>query len=92
MNIAKLDEVLKEDYQCRRQMMVKRFQVTLESFAWGEKQKVCIQNYCHCILLAIFFNMRTIYSSRISASRTEEAFRAKDLSPVHAGVLIDLDD
>lgn len=50
MNIAKLDEVLKEDYQCRRQMMVKRFQVTLESFAWGEKQKVCIQNYCNCIL------------------------------------------
>lgn len=42
MNIAKLDKVLKEDYQCRRQMMVKRFQVTLKSFAWGEKQKVCI--------------------------------------------------
>lgn len=39
---AKLDqinEVLSSDYKCRRQMMVKRFQVTLESFAWGDKDK-----------------------------------------------------
>lgn len=42
MKIGKLDEVLTADYQCRRLMMIKRFQVTLESFAWGEKQKVCV--------------------------------------------------
>lgn len=42
MKLANLDEVLTEDYHCRRQMMIKRFQVTLESFAWGEKQKVCV--------------------------------------------------
>lgn len=39
MQIEKINQVLSEDYQCRRQMMIKRFQVTLESFAWGEKQK-----------------------------------------------------
>ncbi|XP_037333891.2 protein FAM98B isoform X1 [Pungitius pungitius] len=37
--VKKINKVLSEDYDCRRQMMIKRFQVTLESFAWGEKQK-----------------------------------------------------
>ncbi|XP_040060264.2 protein FAM98C isoform X2 [Gasterosteus aculeatus] len=37
--VKKINKVLLEDYDCRRQMMIKRFQVTLESFAWGEKQK-----------------------------------------------------
>ncbi|XP_028320570.1 protein FAM98B isoform X2 [Gouania willdenowi] len=37
--VTKVNLVLTEDYQCRRQMMIKRFQVTLESFAWGEKEK-----------------------------------------------------
>ncbi|KAF7657270.1 hypothetical protein LDENG_00029580 [Lucifuga dentata] len=35
----KINQALSKDYQCRRQMMIKRFQVTLESFAWGEKEK-----------------------------------------------------
>ncbi|TMS07026.1 Protein FAM98A [Larimichthys crocea] len=39
MGIKKINKILSEDYHCRRQMMIKRFQVTLESFAWGEKQK-----------------------------------------------------
>ncbi|XP_034557811.1 protein FAM98B [Notolabrus celidotus] len=37
--VHKINEVLSEDYKCRRQMIIKRFQVTLESFAWGENQK-----------------------------------------------------
>ncbi|XP_037646427.1 protein FAM98B-like [Sebastes umbrosus] len=40
--VKKINQVLSEDYQCRRQMMIKRFPVTLESFAWGEKQKVVL--------------------------------------------------
>lgn len=44
MQVKKINEVLSEDYERRRQMMIKRFQVTLESFAWGEKQKVGILN------------------------------------------------
>ncbi|KAM6987233.1 protein FAM98B isoform 2-T2 [Tautogolabrus adspersus] len=39
IQIKRINEVLSEDYWCRRQMMTKRFQVTLESFAWGERQK-----------------------------------------------------
>lgn len=37
--VKNINDMLSEDYQRRRQMMIKRFQVTLESFAWGEKQK-----------------------------------------------------
>ncbi|XP_037124613.1 protein FAM98B [Syngnathus acus] len=37
--LAKLNRVLSDDYGRRQQMMIKRFQVSLESFAWGEKQK-----------------------------------------------------
>lgn len=48
MQLNKISEVLSEDYHCRRQMMLKRFQVTLESFAWGDKQKVCASVSC-CI-------------------------------------------
>lgn len=43
MELQKINQTLSVDYQCRRQMMIKRFQVTLESFAWGEKQKVLWQ-------------------------------------------------
>ncbi|XP_070762363.1 protein FAM98B isoform X3 [Enoplosus armatus] len=47
MQVKKINHVLSKDYQCRRQMMIKRFQVTLESFAWGEKQKLW-SNYISC--------------------------------------------
>lgn len=40
MQLNKINEFLSKDYRCRRQMMLKRFQVTLESFAWADKQKV----------------------------------------------------
>lgn len=39
VKLEKINDVLLSDYKCRRQMMVKRFQVTLESFAWGDKAK-----------------------------------------------------
>uniref|UniRef100_A0AAZ1Y193 Uncharacterized protein n=1 Tax=Oreochromis aureus TaxID=47969 RepID=A0AAZ1Y193_OREAU len=44
LQVKKMNEILSEDYRRRRQMMVMRFQVTLESFAWGEKQKVGMLN------------------------------------------------
>lgn len=45
MGVKKINKILSEDYHCRRQMMIKRFQVTLESFAWGEKQKVSMMDH-----------------------------------------------
>ncbi|XP_072550134.1 protein FAM98B [Salminus brasiliensis] len=37
--VHELNEALRKDYDCRRQMMIKRFYVTLQSFAWGERGK-----------------------------------------------------
>lgn len=34
-----INDILSSDYKCRKQMMIKRFQVTLDSFAWGDKEK-----------------------------------------------------
>ncbi|KAF6736013.1 Protein FAM98C [Oryzias melastigma] len=39
IQVNQMNQTMLTDYQCRRQMMIKRFQVTLESFAWGDKQK-----------------------------------------------------
>ncbi|XP_054650433.1 protein FAM98B [Dunckerocampus dactyliophorus] len=39
MQVEKISKVMSDDYGCRQQMMIKRFQVSLESFAWGDKQK-----------------------------------------------------
>ncbi|KAJ8275675.1 hypothetical protein COCON_G00074270 [Conger conger] len=35
--LHQINQALSQDYECRRNMMTKRFQVTLESFTWGEK-------------------------------------------------------
>lgn len=35
--INDINRALCKDYECRRQMMIKRFYVTLQSFAWGER-------------------------------------------------------
>lgn len=37
--LGQLNDALAKDYRCRRQMMIKRFEVTLQSFTWGEKGK-----------------------------------------------------
>ncbi|XP_051976935.1 protein FAM98A-like [Xyrauchen texanus] len=35
--INEIDKALRKDYECRRQMVIKRFYVTLQSFGWGER-------------------------------------------------------
>ncbi|CAL8351107.1 unnamed protein product [Lota lota] len=37
--VEKINQLLLREYACRQQMMVKRFEVTLQSFAWGDKGK-----------------------------------------------------
>ncbi|XP_053340715.1 protein FAM98C [Clarias gariepinus] len=37
--LNQINRSLCKDYDCRRQMMIKRFHVTLQSFAWGERGK-----------------------------------------------------
>lgn len=37
--LHEINKALCKDYDCRRQMMIKRFHVTLQSFSWGERGK-----------------------------------------------------
>nr|XP_015196191.1 PREDICTED: protein FAM98C [Lepisosteus oculatus] len=40
---ARMEEIhqaLRQEYECRRHMMIKRFQVTVGSFHWGERGQV----------------------------------------------------
>lgn len=38
--LNQISQALFKDYECRRQMMINRLHVTLQSFAWGERGKV----------------------------------------------------
>lgn len=42
-------------------MMIKRFQVTLESFAWGEKHKVAMSNNLICHAKVGYFVFRFFF-------------------------------
>ncbi|KAM6933665.1 protein FAM98B [Xenentodon cancila] len=81
MQLKKISEVLSEDYQCRRQMMIKRFQVTLESFAWGEKQKERSSALASVPPLASLTGSSQVSPSLLLAARDDQSF----IDPIKAG-------
>ena len=36
-----INQALIQEYECRREMLLKRFDVTIQSFRWSERAKVC---------------------------------------------------
>ncbi|XP_037533717.1 protein FAM98B [Nematolebias whitei] len=81
VEVKKLNRIMLEDYGCRRQMMIKRFQVTLESFAWGEKQKerrAALASVPPLVSLAGGFQ---ISLSHLLAAREDQSF----IEPIKAG-------
>ncbi|XP_028274607.1 protein FAM98B isoform X1 [Parambassis ranga] len=81
MQIKKINQVLSEDYQCRRQMMIKRFQVTLQSFAWGEKQKERSAVLASVPSLSSFLGSSRVSPSLLLAAREDQSF----IDPIKAG-------
>ncbi|XP_041851821.1 protein FAM98B [Melanotaenia boesemani] len=79
--VKKINQVLSKDYQCRRQMMIKRFQVTLESFAWGEKQKERSAALASVPPLASLTGSSQVSLSLVLAVREDQSF----LDPIKAG-------
>ncbi|XP_041664871.1 protein FAM98B [Cheilinus undulatus] len=71
--VKKINDVLSEDYQCRRQMMIKRFQVTLESFAWGEKQKQRSEALASVPPLSSLAGSSRVSLSHLIASREDQS-------------------
>ncbi|XP_029963766.1 protein FAM98B-like [Salarias fasciatus] len=79
--VKKMNEMLSEDYRCRRQMMIKRFQVTLESFAWGEKQTERRAALDSVPPLASLAGSSQVSLSHLLAARKDQSF----IDPVKAG-------
>ncbi|CAN9511350.1 unnamed protein product [Ophioblennius macclurei] len=80
--VKKMNGMLSEDYQCRRQMMIKRFQVTLESFAWGEKQTERRAALASVPPLASLAGSSKVSPSLLLAARKDQSF----IDPIKAGV------
>ncbi|XP_008274556.1 protein FAM98B [Stegastes partitus] len=87
IQVKKLNQVLLEDYQCRRQMMIKRFQVTLASFAWGEKQKERSAALASVPPLASLAGSSQVSPSLLLATREDQSFtdliKAETNTPVY---------
>ncbi|XP_059186432.1 protein FAM98A [Centropristis striata] len=87
VEVKKINQLLSEDYQCRRQMMVKRFQVTLESFAWGEKQKERTEALASVPHLSSLTGSSRVSPSLLIAARQDqslnESIKAGKSTPVY---------
>ncbi|XP_054884513.1 protein FAM98B [Poeciliopsis prolifica] len=81
MQLQKINQTLTVDYQCRRQMMIKRFQVTLESFAWGEKQKERRAALDSVPSLVSLTGSSQVSPSLLLATREDQSF----IEPIKAG-------
>nr|XP_020455825.1 protein FAM98B-like [Monopterus albus] len=74
LEVKKINDHLSKDYQCRRQMMITRFQVTLESFAWGEKQKERSEALASVPPLAPLAEPSRVSLSHLLTAREDQSF------------------
>lgn len=79
--LQRICQTLSVDYQCRRQMMIKRFQVTIESFAWGEKQKEHRAALASVPSLVSLTGSSQVSPSLLLAARADQSF----IEPIKAG-------
>lgn len=79
--VQKINQALLEDYHCRRQMMIKRFQVTLQSFAWGEKEKERSEVLASIPPLSSLPLISQVSVSLLLAARKDQSY----ILPVKAG-------
>ncbi|XP_030008955.1 protein FAM98C [Sphaeramia orbicularis] len=81
MKVEQMNQTLSADYQCRKQMMIKRFQVTLESFAWGDKQKERSKALDSVPPLASLAGFSQVSLSLLLAAREDQSY----IEPIRAG-------
>ncbi|KAM7413291.1 hypothetical protein PAMA_020600 [Pampus argenteus] len=86
MQLVKINQVLLKEYYCRRQMMVKRFQVTLQSFAWGEKQKERSEALASVPPLTLIVGPSRVSISLLLAAREDQSC----IEPIRAGPSTDV--
>ncbi|XP_035011446.1 protein FAM98B [Hippoglossus stenolepis] len=81
IQVKKISQVMSKDYQRRWQMMTKRFQVTLESFGWGEKQKERREALASVPPLESLTRSSRVSLSLLLAAREDQSF----IEPIKAG-------
>ncbi|XP_012677417.2 protein FAM98B [Clupea harengus] len=79
--LKKMTEALAKDYRCRRQMMIKRFEVTLQSFTWGERGKERAQVVSSMPPLLLSSGDTCVSLSLLLAAREDQS----RILPVRAG-------
>ncbi|XP_068601680.1 protein FAM98B [Brachionichthys hirsutus] len=79
--LTEINRILSEDYWRRQQMMIKRFQVTLQSFSWGEKQKQRSDALVSVPLLSSLVCSSRVSLSLLIAAREDQSF----IEPIKAG-------
>ncbi|XP_023656392.2 protein FAM98A [Paramormyrops kingsleyae] len=80
-NIQKISQVLIGDYECRMQMVIKRFEVTRQSFTWGERGQERLAAVSSLPLPAPPSGRSCISLSSLLAAREDQSF----ILPVKAG-------
>ncbi|XP_068173919.1 protein FAM98B isoform X2 [Antennarius striatus] len=81
IQLKRISQILSDDYQCRQQMMIKRFQVTLQSFSWGEKQKRS-EALTSVPLLSSLAGSSQVSLSVLLAAREDKSL----IQPIKAGI------
>ncbi|XP_019943704.1 protein FAM98B [Paralichthys olivaceus] len=81
VQVKKINQHMSKDYQCRWEMMIKRFQVTLESFAWGEKQKERREALASVPPLSSLTHSSRVSLSLLLAAREDQSY----IEPIKAG-------
>ncbi|XP_063058735.1 protein FAM98B [Engraulis encrasicolus] len=78
--LGELNDALTKDYRCRRHMMIKRFEVTLQSFTWGERGKER-EKVVSSMALSLPLGEPRVSASLLLAAREDQS----QILPVMAG-------
>ena len=53
-NVKYINQALSQEYECRREMLLKRLDVTIQSFKWSDKAKVSNFDQIHKVHMIRF--------------------------------------
>lgn len=81
VKLDQINDVLSNDYKYRRQMIIKRFQVTLESFAWGDKDQERRKVLDTIPSITSLSSTSNVSAPRVLAARVDQSY----IEPIRPG-------
>jgi len=61
-----VNHALRQEYECRRQMLLQRLDVTILSFQWSDRAKVSAHRIYLCMLKCALFNTQTLMFQNVT--------------------------